>query len=259
MQKKPQSTFTTQIGASVLAVPAMLTVFAASMTTASATPYIDDVVGVLNGNAKAVFEATGNTVTSTTFATDIATAFANNTGGVWDFDGAAFNVVSGETITLNYGASLSKQLVLTLNEGSGAAGINQANNAGEPTSGSFELGFGGSGATRTFVSSTPLLEVGIFNSDRNDSSRIPVLTVFFQDNTSASTSGANADNVFFHGLSGTLANPIVSFSLSQNNFIRYDDLGFVTASVPEPTTIVTLLGGIGMLAFRRRRSAGRRG
>lgn len=216
-----------------------------------------DAVGVVNTNAKTIFEATGNSLNATTFASDIATAFGNNTGGVWNFDGAAFNVANGETVTLNYGASLANSLVLTYTEGVGANGINQGATAGEPTSGSFLLGLGGNAATRTFVPSAPLLTVGIFNTDRNDAGRLPVLTVTYQDNSVASTSGANANDVFFHGLSGTSLNPIVSFAISQNNFIRYDDLGFVVASpVPEPSSAAALGGlvAMGFAALRRRRS-----
>ncbi|HLP78433.1 MAG TPA: hypothetical protein VK327_16130 [Candidatus Paceibacterota bacterium] len=226
-------------------------ILAGSIAAASAASYTTDTTGTMNGNSKTILEATGNSFTSATFASDIATAFANNTGGVWNFDGTAFSVFSGDTITLNYGTSLSSQLVLTLNEGAGANGINQGATGGEPTSGNFLLGLGGNAATRTFTPNKPLLEIGIFNTDRNDVSRIPVLTVTYQDNTTASTSGANADNVFFHGLSGSLANPIVSFSISQNNFVRYDDLGFV--AVPEPGFAALAGLGVALLTISRQR------
>ena len=211
---------------------------------ASNAPVVSfNTVGTLNGNNKTILEATGNSLDYPTFASNIATAFANNTGGVWNFDEASFNVLSGQIITLNYGASLTNSLVLALTEGTGGTGINQTTGTtGEPTSGNFELGLGVNAATRTFTPDKPLLTVGIFNTDRGDASRIPVLTVTFQDNTTASTSGANADNVYFHGLSGTPSNPIVSFAISQNNFVRYDDLAFIVVSLPAPTNLTAASG-----------------
>jgi hypothetical protein len=230
--------------------------FFALTQIASATSITYGTVGTVNTNNRTIIDATGDTITynntgNTTFSSAMATAFANDTGGVWNFDGANFDVAPGQTITLNYGISQSKTEVLTLG---GTNNINQANNIGnEPTSGASGLGLGGDGTTRTFTLSEGLLTLGIFNTDRNDASRIPVLTVTFKDgNTAAlSTSGANADNTYFHGFTTTLANPIVSFSLSQSNnsFIRYDDLGFVVA--PEPTGLSFL--GLGAFAICRRK------
>lgn len=207
-------------------------ILAASIAAAAAANYTDDTVGTINGNGKTILEATENSLDVTTFATDIATAFANNTGGVWDFDGAGFDVAPAETITLNYGTSLAKSLVLTL---SGTNGINQSANGGEATSGGSVLGLAADASTRTFTPSKPLLTVGIFNTNRGSADRFPVLTVTFQDDTTASTSDANAGAVYFHGLSATGTNYIKSFSLSQNAFVRYDDLGFIVAPEAPPT------------------------
>lgn len=227
---------------------ASIGILAASIAAASAASYVDDTVGVVNANGRVVLEATGNSLTLAQFTVDMATAFANNTGGVWDFDGTAFSVENGETVTLNYGTSLNSNLVLTLSGNN----INQSFQGGEATSGSAVLGLGGDATTRTFTPDKPLLTIGFINTDRGDASRIPVLTVTFQDSTTASTSGANADNWYFHGLSGTEANPITSFSISQNNFVRYDDLGVVV--VPEPSSALLLASaGIGLAAQRRRR------
>lgn len=225
-------------------------ILAATIAAAPAASIVVNTVGAINGNGKIISEAPGSTVTSTIFASDISTAYGNNTGGVWNFDESAFTVSTGETITLNYGTSFSNSLVLSLTEGVGASGINQGNIAGEATSGAFEMGLSGNAATRTFTPDKGLLEIGIFNTDRNDVSRLPVLTVYFQDTTTASTTGANADNVFFHGFITTESNPIVKFELSQNNFVRYDDLGFVV--VPEPSSAV-LLGLVGFCGLIRRR------
>lgn len=234
---------------------AMVGIAAASIDSTPAASILANTVGTMNGNGKTIFEATGNTVTSTTFASDIASAFATDVGGVWNFDGDSFGVNPGETITLNYGASLANSLVLTLG---GSQGINQGITDGEPTSGGGLLGLSGDASTRTFTPSAGLLELGIFNTDRNDSGRLPVLTVTFLDSTTASTSGANANDVYFHGFKTTIDNPIVSFSISQSNFVRYDDLGFVVASsVPEPSrTLLLVIGAAGLLVHRHRSGLG---
>lgn len=232
---------------------ALVGILAASIDSAPAASIIVNTVGTINGNGKTILEATGNSMDATTFASDIATAFANDTGGVWDFDGANFGVGAGETVTLNYGTSFANSLVLTLDNN-----INQGNVAGEATSGAFELGLGGDASTRTFILSTLLSSIGIFNLDRNDAVRTSMLSVTFLDNTTAITSGANGDNTYFHGLSATGTNYIKSFSLTQNNFIRYDDLGFVVASsVPEPSRALLLMLGATGLLVRRRRQSGR--
>lgn len=205
---------------------------AASIAAVSAANYTDDTVGTINGNGKAVLEASGNSLTAAAMATNVATAYASDTGGVWDFDGASFFVASGETVTLNYGTSLTNSLVLTVTQAAGAIETNT--NAGEATSGTGVLALNGGASTRTFTPDKPLLTVGIFNTNRFDSGRVPVLSVTFQNGGTASTSGANAGAVYFHGLSGSQVNPIVSFSLSQNNFVRYDDLAFIVAPEGDP-------------------------
>jgi len=207
---------------------AIVSILAASIAAADATSTTVNTVGTINGNGRTVLAATGNSLSVTTFSNDIATAFANNTGGVWNFE-SSFSVNVGETITLNYGATLSRSLVLTLTSGNNIA--NQGN-AGEAVSGGNVLALSGSTAARVFTPDQPLSAVAIFNTDRNDGSRVPVLTVTFEDNTTASTAGANANDVYFHELSATGANYIKSFSISQNNYMRYDDMAFIVARRP---------------------------
>lgn len=229
-------------------------ILTASITAASATSIVVDTVKDVNTNGHTIIDATGS-ISNTTFASDMLTAFANNTGGVWNFDGTAFTVSNAETITLNYGTSLTNSLVMTLGS---TSSIDQGSvTTDEATSSTFGMGLQSDAGTRTFALDTPLLTLGIFVGNRNDPSRTSVLTVNYQGGGSASTSsvtpanaGPAAGSNYFMGLSGTSANPITSFSLSQSNFVRYDDLGFVT--VPEPSSAL-LLGLAGFGAFLRRR------
>lgn len=227
-------------------------ILAVSLAAAPAASISVNTVGTVNGNGKTILEATGNSLNVTTFASNIATAYANNTGGVWDFDGAAFAVNVGETITLNYGNSQANSLVMTMSSGNT---INQAViNTTEQTSASNGLGLANATTDRVFTLSTPLQSIGIFVGNRGDASRTSVLSVTFLDNTTASTSGANMGPApgsnYFEGLSATGTNYIKSFSLSQNNYVRYDDLGFI--AVPESSS-AALLGLVGFGALIRRR------
>jgi autotransporter-associated beta strand protein len=235
---------------------AVIGILAASIAVAGAADYITDTVGTINGNERTVFEATGNSLDLATFSSDIATAFANNAGGVWDFEETYGPVTLGQTITLNYGVSQTNSLVLTMggNTSSGlVGGISRDTQAGEATSGTGVLGFNdavgndGTFNVRTFTPDTPLLTVGIINTDRNQATRIPSLTVTYADSSTATTSGANANDWYFHALSGTLDNPIVSFSIVANNYVRWDDLGFIVApeAEPEPSGELAVWNGLG--------------
>jgi len=215
---------------------AIVGILAASIAAADAASTTVTTVGTINGNNKTVLAATGNSLSYATFSNSIATAFASDCGGVWNFE-SSFSVNVGETITLNYGTTQSRSLVLTLTSGGNIA--NQSP-SGEATSGVNVEALSGNSSPRVYTPDKPLSAVAIFNSNRGDSSRIPVLTATFMDGTTASTSGANAAAVYFHELSATGTNYITSFSISQNNFVRYDDLAFIdTNSPPSALTVGT--------------------
>lgn len=220
---------------------AIASVLAASIVAASATSFTTGTTNVIDPNGLTILQATDATVTSTTFASDIATAYANNTGGVWNFDApSGWSLANGDNLTLTYGGAQTNSLVLAYSE-SGGGGLNQGNvGSGQATSGSFILGQGGSVVDRTFTPNKPLLEVGIISVNRGDASRIPSLVVTFLDGTTATTSGANMSAWYFHGFATNSSNPIVKFTLHQSgNLCRYDDLGFVVATAPIPPTITT--------------------
>ena len=240
----------------------------ASSSLTHAANFTTNTVGTVNGNTRTLNDdtvatntsTTGVIVTSTTFASDIATAFTGNTGGVWNFDTASFNVANNETVTLSYGTSQASSLVLTMTEaGAGVGGINQGTDATTAASGSSFMGLGGTGSsTRTFTLNTPLLELGLISLNRNDGTRFGSLTVTFQDNTSASTTSVAGTAYYFHGFKTTADNPIVSFTLTQTGgAMRYDDLGFVVSAIPEPSTYGIAAGGlalVGAMVARRRRA-----
>jgi len=206
---------------------AIIGMLAASIAAADATSFTTSTVGTVNGNNKTINNATGDSSSYATFTNDLATAFANDCGGVWNFE-SSFSVNNGETITLNYGTTHSRSLVLTL---SGSNIANQGN-SGEAVSGGNVLAISVDTNPRVYTPNKPLKKVAVFNTNRGDSGRVPVLTVTFMDNTTSNTSGANAGAVYFHELSATGTNYIVSFSISQNNYVRYDDIAFIDTNAP---------------------------
>jgi len=80
---------------------AIIGLLAASIVAAGAASYSTSTVGTINGNNLAFTAATGNSDSYATFTNNLANAFAANSGGVWNFDGAAFTVNNAETITLS--------------------------------------------------------------------------------------------------------------------------------------------------------------
>jgi hypothetical protein len=117
-----------------------------------------------------------------------------------------------------------------------------------------------------FVFDQPLSHFGITVLWRG-SNRTGTVTAFYDDNTSASlgsvssTSGSNAGNVnqtpdVFFGHVAPGGKAITRIDIVGDGFIRYDDLGFVTA-VPEPSSVAALAGpcGLGFVLVRRRNRA----
>lgn len=205
---------------------------AASIVGASATSFSTGTTNVMNGNNLVFTEATGNSENFTTFTNDLASAFATNHAGCWNFDGTSWSLGNGEAVTLTYGLTQISNVVLTLTA-SGSDTIAQGSPS-SPTSGTTELTESGSAADRTFTPSKPLQAVAIFNLNRGDASRTASLMVTFSDNTTAATSGANGGAVYFHELSANPTNPIVKFTISNSGLNRWDDLAFIVSSYTPP-------------------------
>ena len=107
---------------------AIIGILAASIAAASGDQLFHQPVGTINGNNVAFTAATGNSNSYTLFTNNLASAFAANAGGVWNFDGSSWSLNSGETVTLSYGVAQSSNLVLTFFTGNTDA-IGQGNPA----------------------------------------------------------------------------------------------------------------------------------
>jgi hypothetical protein len=208
-------------------------------------------------------EAGISNITLANFKTVVSSAFTAGTGGVINFDVALANSSSFNT-SFNGGLST---LTVTMNA---AAGANQWNTTNQDSntwalSGSRYLGTNASSQAR-FDFSQPLSHFGITMLWRN-ANRTGTVTVFFDDNTSASvgsfssSSGSLVGTVnqtpdVFFGYVAPTGKAITRIDIIGDGFVRYDDLGFVTA-IPEPSSVAALagLGALGLVAMRRRRRA----
>ncbi|MCG8585157.1 MAG: hypothetical protein MI757_10630, partial [Pirellulales bacterium] len=110
-----------------------------------------------NGNTDAVdVEATGNSQSLAQTKTDLAAAFAADTGGVWDFDttvSGEFDNIGRDSFDLTYGTSQSNTLNLSVN-----GKLNQSNTSAAISGGS-TLSFNSTQGSRVFTPDVPLLLV----------------------------------------------------------------------------------------------------
>jgi len=246
----------------LIAAIATLGLAAASVTTASAANIAisgASITGTLNANATPFTENTGNTITEVAMASAVLSAYASDTGGVWNFDTAFAAAASGDAFSLTYGASQNKTLLLTLTDTGG--GLSQGNGNPVFASGAFFLASGGSVTSHTLTPDQYLQSVGIFELNRFDVGRTFTISATFLDNTTLTTGTGTGDTTYWNGFTATGTNYIKSFTItmSGSGLTRFDDLAFVVApsAVPEPSTYAIAAGGlalVGAMVSRRRQS-----
>ena len=172
---------------------------------------------------------------------------------------AAGNAAS---FTVSYGVDQTSLLTISRTDGGGNFGPTAGSSQSKQTSGDQILGIGGGSSPVTFTFSEGLDDWGITELDRQ-ASRDVTMTFTLQGNTTIAyalqnqdPSGNNSGALNWYGVQASNDNPITKVSIVSNGFVRYDDMAFVVATPAlEPTTIASMLGGLGMLALRRRRGA----
>jgi len=234
---------------------AVLTLAVGSAQAALITTDVYDPTG--DGSNNIDLEATNNDISLTDFRTLVADAYANDAGGVVNFDELSDTLLSG--FTADYGASGTETLTVTVGSNN-VPGTNQSGSAWNVRNDS-----GSNGAisnpkvlrgafTWDFDFDTGLRAVAGTIIRRSLAGGNVTATVELQDGTRITkvtdqAIGTNTD-VFF-GYTASASNPIVSLELANGEFNEFDELGFVL--IPEPATLALLgLGGAVMFAGRRR-------
>lgn len=210
-----------------------------------------------------------NFITRSAMDTLMATAFANDTGGVINFDSANGWVgnVNASSFAVTYGTSQTNTLTLSRTDGGGTNTFGPSSGAGTTqTSGDLYVGFQNSGSPIEFTFSQGLSAWGITQLNRF-ASRDVTMSFTLADSTvinyATQNQDPNNDNtgaLNWYGFQASNANPLTKVTITSNGFVRYDDLAVVVAPpVPEPSTAMVLMGGVGMLALLRRRKTVHRG
>lgn len=241
-----------------------------SNTTRGSTTYIDDVgfitsvvgakfhtTNVINPNNHTLIQATSTANVGQTnqaiFATNVATAYANNLGGVVNFDVANDDLTSGPAMIAMYGSGKTLNIGLTAGSAlaisplappSGATGaincLSAPNGTSDPNLGAitFTMGAITGGLTNEKVTSfafTYLTETAL------NGITVTVTATFSDNSTSVVTRTVNRNttspvNDTFYGFVAPSGKSIVSVSLVSNTnrgaTTNIDDVSFTTSVVP---------------------------
>ncbi|MES2438047.1 MAG: hypothetical protein V4584_03225 [Verrucomicrobiota bacterium] len=208
----------------------------------------------------------GTVVTSATFATDVAAAFTTGNGGVGNFDSGT--LTSGSVIDIGF-ASGTKTLTLTDNLtqayalGTSSAARISVSGAGFLSKNGGTSNFGFNLSSTGFAVNEHVVGLALTVLSRNGAGTPTLWTVtanYTDGVTAGSTStaysmntstGAGIDDAF-SGIYAPAGHWITGFTVTGNNaFSSIDDIGFITAAVPEPSS--ALFGVLGLSVFLRRR------
>lgn len=224
-----------------------------------------------NANGNALVDLGDNSVAG--FTTDVAAAFATDDGGVINFDSTTANNITGP-INATYGVSQSKTLAIGVSTTGGptfnfqtSANISQisgnnfflASTSTNPNSITFTFGTITGGDTGEFVTRAGFTVLGRISGNSTNVSA----TATFSDSTTATlgpvaftSDSTAATQDTFYGFSAPTGESISSITITNSGSADtrrgIDDFGFITA-IPEPASLALLgLGGLGLLARRRR-------
>jgi len=232
-------------------------------------------------------EHAGNSQTLAAFKTAVSNAFANDAGGVLDFQTGTsttglFHIAPSRPIEVLYGIGGSEMLTLTSavdltrqvshTDAAHQAIAISAGTTGSPVNGTLHAQYGNA-FTLTFTGGKPIREVGVTALARNTySDGTAFVTATFSDNTidarsilGTALNDAGDEDTFLHFLAPT-GTSIASLTFNGSGIIPLgpsphlkqrilvDDLGFI--AIPEPSTLMLLTTGLstlGLIVYRRRR------